>query len=112
MADVRMYAGDTWRRTWKLKQADGAPVDLTGATARLHLRDSAGTLVVEASTGLDGRIVITGAIGQIAMTVSASVTAGIAVGRYRWALELTELGGIVTTLESGTMVILEDITYG
>jgi hypothetical protein len=109
--EVRLYAGDTWRRSWRLKQPSGLPVDLTGANARLHLRDSAGLLLIEASTGADGRIVITPAEGLIAMTVAAADTSTFAVGRYRWALEITDAAGIVTTLESGILVVMEDVTH-
>lgn len=41
---VKMYRGDTWTRAWELKDAAGAPVDLTRAVARLHVRDGAGSV--------------------------------------------------------------------
>lgn len=109
--EVRLYAGDTWRRSWRLKQPSGVPVDLTGASARLHLRDTAGALLLAATTGADGRIVITPAEGLIAMTVAAADTVSLPVNRHRWALELTDAAGIVTTLEAGVLVVQEDITH-
>lgn len=81
---VRLVAGDCWHRAWRLQQSGGAPVDLTGASARLHVRDAEGAKVAEASTA-DGRIVITPAQGRIEMTIPAAATP-LPVGSYRyWA---------------------------
>lgn len=105
---VRLVAGDCWHRAWRLQQSGGAPVDLTGASARLHVRDAEGAKVAEASTA-DGRIVITPAQGRIEMTIPAAATA-LPVGSYRYALELTYASGCVETVETHTLVILEDVT--
>jgi len=105
---VKLVSGDCWRRTWRLQQLDGAPVDLAGASARLHVRDSAGTKVAEASTA-NGRIAITPGQGLIEMTVPAAAT-GLPPGSYRYALEITYANGCVETVETNTLVVLEDIT--
>ena len=31
MATVRLIRGDTWRRSWIIKDETGQPIDLTGA---------------------------------------------------------------------------------
>lgn len=82
---------------------------MSWATARLHLRNKAGVKVAEATTGADARIVIDGPGGRIDLTVPAAATTGIDVGSYRFALELTYIDGTVTTLETNTLNILEDI---
>jgi hypothetical protein len=61
---VKLYRGDTWKRAWELRDAANNPIDLTGASARLQVRDQAGNVVVSAST-TDGRITITPAAGRI-----------------------------------------------
>lgn len=50
MAAVKIYRGDTWQRAWVLTDASGAPLDLTGASARLHARDAAGAKVMVTDT--------------------------------------------------------------
>jgi len=105
---VKLVSGDCWRRTWRLQQSNGAPVDLTGASARLHVRNSAGAKVAEASTA-DGRITITPGQGLIEMTVPAAAT-GLSPGNYRYALEITYANGCVETVETNTLVVLEDVT--
>lgn len=106
---VKLIRGDTWTRAWELKDATGNPIDLTGATARLHVRDGAGALVISAATG-DGRLVITPADGRIDLVVPYSDT-GIAPGAYRFDIEVTLPSGQRRTWEQGQLVVLEDVTH-
>lgn len=108
MASIKVYRGDTWQRAWMITSADGAPVDLAGASARLHVRDAAGSLVAEAST-VDGRLIITPAAGRIDLTMPA-VAMQLVPGSYRFDLEVTYPGGLVRTYEQATLVVLEDIS--
>ncbi|WP_312677116.1 hypothetical protein, partial [Escherichia coli] len=59
MATVKLIRGDTWIRTWVLKDSNGTPVDLSGASARLMVLDSnTGTIKIVASTD-NGLLTIT-----------------------------------------------------
>jgi hypothetical protein len=78
----RLYRGDTWTRAWELKDAAGDPIDLTGASARLQVRDASGAVVISASTA-DGRLTIQPAAGRIDLLVPYSAT-GLAPGSYRF----------------------------
>jgi hypothetical protein len=105
---VKLYRGDTWTRAWELKDAAGNPINLTGASARLQVRDATGAVVISAST-TDGRITITPASGRIDMLVPYSAT-GLAPGSYRFDLEVTHASGLRRTYEQDTLVVLEDMT--
>jgi hypothetical protein len=105
---VKLYRGDTWMRAWELRDAAGSPIDLTGASARLQVRDAAGAVVISASTA-DGRLTLTPASGRIDMLVPYSAT-GIAPGSYRFDLEVTHASGLRRTYEQDTLVVLEDMT--
>lgn len=109
MTAVKVYRGDTWRRAWMLTDDGGNAVDLSGASARLHVRDQAGAKVAEASTA-DGRITMTPASGRIDMRMPAAAMA-MQPGPYRFDLEITTAGGDVTTLEQAMLVVLEDMTH-
>ncbi len=109
MASVKVFRGDTWKRAWIIKDDGGNPVDLSGVTARLHVRDAAGNKVAEAST-TDGRMTITAAQGRIDMTIPAAAMA-ISPGVYRFDTEITTAGGEVRTIEQATLVVLEDVTH-
>lgn len=104
---VKIYRGDSWGREWRLTDENGAPIDLTGASARLQARDAAGILAIEAST-VDGRLVLGGVAGTAAMTVPYSATA-IAPGSYRFDFEITYAGGSRRTYEQNVLVVLEDM---
>jgi hypothetical protein len=105
---VKLYRGDTWTRAWELKDAAGNPIDLTGASARLQVRDATGAVVISAST-TDGRLTLTPASGRIDMLVPYAAT-GIAPGSYRLDLEVTHANGLRRTYEQDTLIVLEDMT--
>jgi DNA-binding IclR family transcriptional regulator len=105
---VKLYRGDTWTRAWLLTDEAGASIDLTGATARLQVRDQTGAVVISAST-TDGRITITPAQGRIDMTVPYAAT-GLAPGSYRFDLEVTHASGLRRTYEQDALVVLEDMS--
>lgn len=108
MAAVKIFRGDTWARAWVIQDADGHPVDLTGATARLHVRDGDGVLVMSASTA-DGRLVVQPTAGRVDLVMPKEAT-GVAPGSYRFDLEVTFADGRRTTYEQATLVILEDMS--
>jgi hypothetical protein len=108
MAAVKIYRGDTWQRAWVLTDASGAPLDLTGASARLHARDAAGAKVMEASTA-DGRITLQPLLGRIDLVMPKEAT-GVAPGSYRFDLEVTFLNGVRQTYEQATLVVMEDMS--
>ncbi len=103
-----LVANDTWTRAWRLTAA-GRPLDLTGASARLHLRDAAGVKVAEASTA-DGRLTLDGPAGRLDLTMPAAVMA-LPPGAYRFALEITDAEGQVRTVETHTLILLADVTH-
>ena len=109
---IRHYRGDTWLRSWVIKDATGAPVDLTGASARLHVRPQEGTdtadeLILAATVG-DG-LTITADTGRVDLRVEAADMAALAIGVYRFDLEVTFADGIVRTIEQGRIMIIEDV---
>jgi hypothetical protein len=110
LSATRLYRGDTWRRAWALQDEAGQPIALHGASARLHLRDSAGALVLSASTA-DARLSLDAARGRIDMHVEHTATETLAPGSYRFALEVTHAGAVRVTYEVGTLTVLEDVTH-
>jgi len=96
--------------TWYSDKARTTLVNLTGYTARMHLRrnveDAAAYLTL---TTENSRIVLGGAAGTIQLTVSAADTAALAVGKYAYDLELVN-GSVVTRLVEGTIDITREIT--
>ena len=106
---AQIYRGDTWLRSWIIKDSTGVPVDLTGASARMHVRNTDDlTLSVSVGTGLT----ITADAGRVDLRVDAVDTAKFALTTYRFDLEITFADGIVRTIEQGRLIVVEDVTRG
>jgi hypothetical protein len=105
---VILVRGDTWLRTWDLQDEDGTPIDLTGASARVQVRDWTDALVLSASTA-DGRLTISPTIGRVQMAAPAAATAALAPGRYAFDFELSWPDGTRVTYESATLLVQEDV---
>lgn len=110
MNAAKLYRGDTWMRGWALKNPAKQPIDLSGATARLHLRSQAKALIYAATT-TNGCIIVDAVAGKLALTVAASVTATWQPGTYKFDLEITYPDGTVTTYESSALSVIEDQTH-
>ena len=80
------------------------PVDLTGYTADMQVRDVSNNLITELSTG-NGYAVITPATGTVTLTLSATQTAALTVGNYNYGLNLTAPGGTVYQILQGAFVL-------
>lgn len=72
-------------------QVDNLPVDLTGYSADMQVRDVSNNLVVELSTA-NGKAVISPALGQTTFTLTPTQTsaANLPVGNYTYAFNLTD----------------------
>lgn len=109
MATIKLYRGDTWRHTWLLSDEREAPIDLTGATARLQVRDGYDTAVITATVAND-RLVIDPAAGRIDLDVHYAITEALTPGSYRWDLEITTADDRRLTIDGGALVVLPDMT--
>ena len=70
---------------------DNLPVNLTGYSADMQVRDVSNNLVVELSTA-NGKAVISPALGQTTFTLTPTQTsaANLPVGNYTYAFNLTD----------------------
>lgn len=87
------------------------PVDLTGYTARMQIReklDSASTLY-ELTTTL-GNITIDNTLKSITLTIPAATTAGFSFTSGVYSLELVSSSGQVTPLIAGTVTLVKEVT--
>ena len=89
---------------------DNTPWDLTNYVATMTVRPFVGasTTTVVASTE-NGYIVLQGGNGTVTVTIPASVTEGIAPGRYSYDLVL-DSGSVVTRILEGKFVVTGAVT--
>jgi hypothetical protein len=112
--NIKVEQGATFSQTFTWKISSN-PVDLTGYLARLKVRDvnrraSAVNEMISLSSP-SGGIVLGGALGTIAVTISASATAAVLAGKYVYDLELVAPNTTVTRLLKGTFTVLAEVTY-
>lgn len=102
---VQLVKGDTWQRAWLITYRQGQPVDLTGATARLHVRTPQGALQLNASAYLS-----IAHPGRIDLLVPYADTDTLDPGTYAYDLEVTYPSGVRRTYEQARLIISEDYT--
>lgn len=91
--------GATYNTTFTVTQ-DGVPLNLTGYTAALQVRDSYTSADVEIGLTAGSGITLGGTAGTINVVVSSAVSAGVAANTYVYDLELYS-GGTTTRLLQG-----------
>ena len=116
---AQIYRGDTWLRAWAVT-ADGAPIDTTGASARLHLKrhiDDQEPVLEASSTTSEITFSQEAASEQypsgrtiISMAVPKEDTAALEPGRYVFDLEYTFGSGVRKTYEQNALEVLKDAT--
>jgi hypothetical protein len=106
--------GATFSRTITWKNSANAAYDLTGYTARMHVRetvDSANTIIT--LTTANSRITLgsnAATKGQITLTISAADTANLTPAIYVYDLEVVSGGGVVDRLIEGNFVVKAEVT--
>ena len=106
--------GATFEFTINWMQNDGAtPVDITGYTARMHIRDTidATAFLLELTTE-DSRITLGGTAGTILLAITAADTEAVTFTSGVYDLELVNTGGdgTVTRLTYGGVEVRPEVT--
>ena len=102
--------GSNWDLNVVYKDANGNPINLTGYTAAMQLRQNynSDTAVLTLSTS-NGGITITGAQGKLVLSATAIQTGALDAGFYVYDLEITS-GGVVTRLIQGQVTVAGEVT--
>jgi len=93
------------------KDSAGTPINLTGYTAALQIRQNYyDDTALVTLTSPSGGIVITGATGTIDITMSSAQTASLDEGIYVYDLEIYAGGGNITRLIQGQFTVSPEVT--
>jgi hypothetical protein len=90
------------RLTYKDKSKK--PVNLTGFSAHMQVRDASGALIVDLST-TNGSIALGGILGTIDLTIAASDTTTMTFASALYDLTLISPSGTVTRLLQGKVTL-------
>lgn len=94
--------------TWK--DANDAPINLTGFTARMDIKKDVNSAAILNLTNANGRITLGGAAGTITLSIPAANTDTLVAGSYKYDLEVVSGAGVVTRLLEGNITVTENIT--
>lgn len=87
------------------------PVNLTGFTARMQIREKITSAeVIKELTTANGGIVIDTANFTITLVISATDTALFTFSTAVYSLELVSSGGIVTPFANGVLTLVQEVT--
>ena len=103
--------GATYRHRLVWTGANGQPIDLTGCTAKMQVREEviSDTVLIELSTE-NGRITITPASGQFDLYIADEDTDHLSLDGGVYDLEVYHPNGEVTRLCQGVWLFTDEVT--
>ena len=102
--------GATWSVTVTYTDSNGVPINLTGYTAAMQVRQQYSSTDADLTlTSPSGGIVITGATGVIVITMTATQTLSLAEGFYVYDVELTS-GSFKDRMMQGQLTVAPEVT--
>lgn len=109
--DFEIEQGASFGRAYVLRDSAGDPVDLTGVTARMQIRQSVASpdVLLELTTE-NGMLVIDPLNGRTDISLDADTTAAMTWRRGVFDLELVDGTGWVTRLVRGTITVIREVT--
>lgn len=110
--NITINQGASWDLTLTWKTGDPSTlVNLTGYTARMQIRKKHSAYEIAATlTTQNGKIVLGGALGTIALALTATETSALIAGKYVYDLELVSSSGYVTRLVEGSVRVSPEVT--
>lgn len=109
--DLYIPQGATYNRAWLHADATGAPINITGYTARLQIREyQAATAVLYSATTENGEITLSGVTGLVQLKIPANITAAWAFSLGEYDLELVAPLGETTKLGWGRVQVRPEVT--
>ena len=107
--------GETFRQsfTWQTQPVPttpATPVDLTGYTARMQIRQNYGQPVIAELNTTNNGIVLGGTAGTVDLYISAVTTAAFTPGTALYDIEFTAPNGDVIRKIAGAITITPEVT--
>ena len=106
IANLFIDQGTDFSVTVDVTDTDGSVLDLDGYTADAQIRKTYTSSSVSATFGTS----IAAAAGQVTLTLSDTVTAGLSAGRYVYDLNIESSGGQVTRVVEGQAIVTPGVT--
>lgn len=105
--DFEIWQGDTFTQSVAYTDALNQPVDLTTATVKMQIRDTANALIFELNNTVGGGITISNNVLSILKNFTQNQ---LAAGTHKYDLEINFASGIRRTILQGAFIVLADVT--
>lgn len=104
--------GATWRVGLTIRDEDASSLDLTGYSARMHVRESLDSLVplLILTSEPGGGITLNGPAGQLTLRLTDEQTAALPWRYGLYDLELESPDGDVTRILAGEITVSREVT--
>lgn len=106
--DYEVWQGDTWTPGTITATLSGTPINFTGYTATMEIRNAISNDVAVTLTSTPAAGIVLTSLGVITVSMTATQTNGL-LGRYSYDLEL-KTGSTVRTYTYGTIEVKNDTT--
>jgi len=109
--DIEVEAGATFDTTLTWKDKDGVPVDLTGYSAEMHIRDSVDSdIILDTLTTANTRLELGDALGTIRIIIPDSVSTAYTFSGAVYDLEITSAVLTKRRLFEGSISVIPEVT--
>lgn len=108
--DLQMRTNETFILHLEYTDPNDLPIDLTGYTVRMQVRNKPGGTVILDSDDAGGSTVIDGPMGQIDVAFSLPTMLAVTADQGVYDVAMTAADGRVDVLVEGTVKFVEGIT--
>lgn len=107
---IKIDQGSDFSLVVEWKDPAGAPINMTGFSAKMDIRDRAGDPDLIDSFSVGSGLTITGAAGRVTLSITASESSAWDFDRAVYDLEVTSGGGAKTRLIQGAVLLSREVT--
>lgn len=106
--DISVDAGSKFQVVFEWKDSSGVAIDMTGYSARMHIRSDIDQQSPDIALSTESGITITEQSGEILVELTPSQTKTVKNGYYD--LEIVSPSGAVTRLVQGALTVQLEVT--
>lgn len=107
--DYELWQGDTWEPGTITATVSGTPINFTGYTATMEIRNAISNDVSITLTSTPAAGITLTSLGVITITMTAEQTNAM-LGEYNYDLQVTNTNSEVRTYTYGTITVKNDAT--
>lgn len=107
--DIEIDAGATFQLQVLWRDSDGDPINLTGYSARMHIRRTVEAEDIDVELTSGSGMTLGGTAGTIDIEIDDATTSGLS-GSYVYDLELESGGGVVSRVIQGAVTVNPEVT--